>query len=73
MRVPMERARELLAKFRAERGVELIADDLDLLDSHPNSSLQVTDHYLADLAVKHHLRLATLHGGLKHPAAELVG
>jgi predicted nucleic acid-binding protein len=73
MKVPMDRARELLAKFRAERNAELIADDLDILESRPKNSLQVTDHYLADLAVKHNLRLATPDADLKHPAAELVG
>lgn len=72
MQVPMERARELLAKFRAERSAEMIADDLDALASHPKTSLQVTDHYLADLAAKHSLKLATLDGDLKHPSAELV-
>jgi toxin-antitoxin system PIN domain toxin len=72
MQVPMERARELLAKFRAERGAEMIADDLDVLGSHPKKSLEVTDQYLADLAAKHHFKLATLDGDLKHAAAELV-
>ena len=64
--------RELLTKFRAERGTKLIPDDLDALESHPNMSVQVTDHYLADLAAKHHCKLATLDADLKHPAAELV-
>ena len=72
MQVPMARARELLARFRAERGAELISDDHDPLESHPKTSLQVTDHYLADLAAKHGMKLATLDGDLKHPAALLV-
>jgi hypothetical protein len=28
------------------------------------------DHYLAELARKHHWKLATLDGGIVHPAAE---
>jgi predicted nucleic acid-binding protein len=42
------------------------------MDSHPANSDQVTDHYLADLAAKHGLRLATLDRRLKHPAAEMI-
>jgi hypothetical protein len=50
----------------------LISDDLDPLSSHPKTASQVTDHYLADLASKHGLKLATLDAGIKHPSAELV-
>jgi uncharacterized protein len=61
-----------LSKFRADRRASLIADDLDPLDSHPRTSGQVTDHYLADLAAKHGLKLATFDGQLKHASAILV-
>jgi uncharacterized protein len=67
---PMEKARELLRKFAAQAG--RIPDDLDALDSHGRTSDQVTDHYLADLAAKHGLKLATFDGQLKHPSVELV-
>lgn len=53
MNAPMHQARELLEKFTNERKAERIADDLPALDSHPQSSEQVTDHYLADLAARH--------------------
>ncbi len=67
-----ERTRELLSKFAADAKAERIPADLDALDSHPRKSDQVTDHYLADLAAKHGLKLATLDGQLKHASAELV-
>lgn len=69
---PMEKARELLAKFVVERKVERIFDDLNPLDSKPKTSEEVTDHYLGDLAAKHNLKLATLDGNLKHKAADLI-
>ncbi len=69
---PMQRARELLERFATERKAERIADDLPALQSHPTRSENVTDVYLADLAAKHGLKLATLDTGIVHPAAELV-
>lgn len=69
----MDKARELLERFIRERKADRIADDLPALESHPQLSEQVTDHYLADLAGRHGLRLATLDEGITHPAAEVVG
>ena len=46
---PMDKARELLERFVSERKAERITDDLPALESHPQTSEQVTDHYLADL------------------------
>ncbi len=68
----MADARRGLEKFAEERNVERIPDDLPALDSRPRKSDEVTDHYLADLAAKHSLKLATLDGQLKHPAVEVV-
>ena len=68
----MARAREVLNRFISDFKVDLIPDDLPALGSHPRTSDQVTDHYLADLAAKHGLKLATLDEQLKHPSAELV-
>lgn len=48
-------------------------DDLAPLDSKPKVSEEVTDTYLADLAAKHGFKFSTLDGGIKHPAAELIG
>ncbi|HYG33984.1 MAG TPA: hypothetical protein VEC99_04325, partial [Clostridia bacterium] len=63
----MEKARQGLADFCTERGVEWIDDDLRPLESKPQKSEVVTDFYLADLAAKHGLRLATFDTGIKHP------
>jgi uncharacterized protein len=68
----MSQARVSLAMFSRERRAEWIADDLPALDSHPGTTNEVTDHYLADLAAKHGLKLATLDGQLNHPAVEVV-
>ncbi len=68
----MDRTRELLAKFAVDANADRIAADLSALDSHPRKSDEVTDYYLADLAAKHGLKLATLDGRLKHPSVEVV-
>jgi toxin-antitoxin system PIN domain toxin len=68
----MEKARDFLEKFHLQRQTEFVPDDLPALKSNPKTSGQVTDHYLAALAEKHGLKLATLDAGLKHPAVELV-
>ena len=61
-----------LERFATDMKANRIPDDLPALHSHPNTSDQVTDHYLADLAAKHGLKLATLDARLKHPAAEMI-
>jgi predicted nucleic acid-binding protein len=68
----MADVRQGLDQFVRERNPGWIAADLRTLDSHPATSGQVTDHYLADLAARHGMKLATLDGDLKHPSAELV-
>jgi predicted nucleic acid-binding protein len=72
MGATMDRTRELMVKFAADAKADRIPADLDALDSHPSTSGEVTDHYLADLAAKHGLKLATLDEQLKHAAVELV-
>ncbi len=68
----MDRARDVLESFAAERKADRIPDDLLALESHPRTSDQVTDHYLANLAAKHGFRLATFDKQLRHPSAEVV-
>ncbi len=68
----MERAREALDRFASERKAERIPDDLPALNSHARASDQVTDHYLAELAAKHGLKLATLDRQISHPSVELI-
>lgn len=69
---PMEQARELLERFCKDRAAQFIPDDLPPLDSKPEGSEEVTDHYLADLAAKHHFKLATFDRELKHAAAHVI-
>lgn len=68
----MADARKVLENFASERRASRIAADLEALESHAQTSDQVTDHYLANLAAKHGLTLATLDKDLKHSCAELV-
>ncbi len=70
--LPMAAVRRGLDEFAAQRKADRIPDDLPALDSYPRTSDQVTDHYLADLAAKHGLKLATFDGQLKHSSAELI-
>lgn len=69
---PMDKTRDLLASFIKDRKVARISDDLPALDSKPSNSDQVTDHYLADLAESHNLKLATFDTAIKHKAVELI-
>jgi len=69
---PMEAARKALEKFLSETNATRIADDLPALESHAENSEQVTDQYLAALADQHGCKLATLDGGIKHAAVELI-
>jgi predicted nucleic acid-binding protein len=70
--VSMTDARKALEKFLSETKAARIPDDLPALDSKADKFDQVTDSYLADLADKHGLKLATLDAGIKHRAAELI-
>jgi predicted nucleic acid-binding protein len=60
------------SRICAERKAERIFDDLPALDSRPKTSEQVTDFYLANLAAKHGLKLATFDEGLTHPAVHNI-
>ena len=68
----MEKARKLLQNFLTERGAGRIPDDLPALNSHPQKTDRVTDFYLASLAEKHGMKLATLDEKIKHRAVVLV-
>jgi len=70
--VEMEKARAALTTFCDERSVERIFDDLPPLESRPKASEQVTDCYLADLAAKHGMKLATFDEALTHPAVQCI-
>jgi predicted nucleic acid-binding protein len=70
--VAMDKARQALKHFCDERTVQRIFDDLPPLESKPETSEQVTDFYLADLAAKHGMRLATFDEGVQHPAVDII-
>jgi toxin-antitoxin system PIN domain toxin len=70
--LPMAGARESLERFIAESNAERIPDDMPALESRAEHSEQITDHYLADLALRHGLKWATLDEGLIHAATELI-
>ncbi|HEY5040975.1 MAG TPA: TA system VapC family ribonuclease toxin [Verrucomicrobiae bacterium] len=69
---PMEKTRELLKRFLSERNAARIPADLPALESNPQKSDEVTDSYLAELAARHDMKLATMDGGINHPAAVLL-
>jgi predicted nucleic acid-binding protein len=69
---PMEKTRELLNQFATDRNAVRIPDDLAALDSHPAKSEEVTDHYLADLATLHGVRLATLDQNVIHSSVDVI-
>lgn len=70
--IDISKAREALERFAVERKAERIFDDLPALDSKPKTSDEVTDFYLADLAAKHGMKLATFDEALTHPAVHRI-
>jgi uncharacterized protein len=72
LNMPMPDARAALEKLLADGQMQRIPDDLPALESKAKTHGQVTDHYLATLAEKHGLKLATFDCDIKHPAAVRV-
>src|SRR5262249_23588780 len=70
--VEMDKARHALERFCAERKGERIFDDLPALDSNPKPSELVTDCYLAELAARHGMKLATFDEEVTHPALQSI-
>lgn len=68
----MPETRRLLETFLKERKAGRINDDLVALESKPSAAGQVTDHYLADLAHKHGLKLATFDRHISHGSVEII-
>jgi len=71
-RANMADARALLDDFLKKNNCHFISADLPGLHSNATDSETVTDSYLADLAEKHGMKLATLDTRIHHRAAELV-
>jgi uncharacterized protein len=70
--VPMPVAREALGDFISRHEPLFVPDDLKALKISAQSSEQVTDFYLAELALTHHMKLATFDTQISHPAVEVV-
>jgi len=68
----MTLARQALQGFISSNQVGFIAADLPAIASIASKSDQVTDCYLAELADRTRMKLATLDSGIKHSAAELI-
>lgn len=65
-------ARKLLEDFLTQHAVEFVAADLPALQSRPEKSVEVIDHYLSALAARKNCKLATLDSRIRHPAVELM-
>jgi predicted nucleic acid-binding protein len=66
-------ARKALKEWKAARRPQFCACDLEALDTDaPSTGVHTTDFYLASLAAKHGMDLATLDEGIKHKAAFLI-
>ncbi len=69
----MADSRLALSDFIQREKPQFIPDDERALSGRvATSRALITDFYLANLAQKHSLKLATLDTGIKHPAAILV-
>jgi toxin-antitoxin system PIN domain toxin len=66
-------ARNMLHDWRQHRQQKCIPCDVETLKTDaPSSGTKTTDFYLASLAAKHGMLLATLDTGIRHRAAFLV-
>lgn len=68
----METATAALEAFRVERRTAFIPDDVSASVLKAKTSEQVTDSYLAELADRHEMRLATFDSRIAHAAAEVI-
>jgi hypothetical protein len=68
----MADARALLEDFITKHAVQFIPAYLPALKSNADKSNGITDFYLAELAARKDLKLATMDCGIKHPAVELM-
>ena len=71
-RSDMSAARQLLEGFLENWKPQFVNDDLPALHSKPANSDQITDFYLADIAGKNGMKLATFDTGISHPAVENI-
>jgi predicted nucleic acid-binding protein len=72
LNLAMAVVRQALESFKRINHVEFVPADLEALKAHAQTSGQVTDSYLAELAAAKGLKLATFDAGIKHRAVELI-
>ena len=66
-------AKRMLREWKEAEKPEFIPCDLDALDmDDPSTGKHTTDFYLASLAQKHGMQLATLDEGIKHKATFVI-
>src|SRR5579884_2846224 len=71
--LPLVELRHSLQRFIEERDAGWIPADLRALNSgEAKKGDQITDFYLANLAAKHGLKLATFDGQIQHSSVELI-
>jgi predicted nucleic acid-binding protein len=65
-------AKAALADFVVKHKTEFISADVSAISLNARTSERVTDTYLADLAARHKMKLATFDMGIKHNAVEMI-
>ena len=65
-------ARQALEAFVKAHKVEFVPADLPAIESGAHQSEAVTDSYLAELAARRGMKLATLDTGIAHAAVEVI-
>jgi toxin-antitoxin system PIN domain toxin len=65
-------AKTALNDFVKKHAVEFVSADLSASGINAKTSDRVTDSYLADLAARHNMKLATFDTGIKHVAVEVI-
>lgn len=73
LRAEPQLCQKALSEFVRTHRCRFISDDFSPKGIAVTSSRQFTDLYLAELAARHEMKLATLDTGISHRAIEIVG
>ena len=65
-------AKKALDDFTQKHSTEFVPADLSASGTRAKSSDRLTDTYLADLAARHKMKLATFDAGMGHSAVEVI-
>lgn len=68
----MEQGRDALQKFYESDAPSFLPADVSALETTFKTASQSTDAYLAHLAGRHGMKLATFDGKIKHATAEII-